>query len=258
MSEKGLQFLYRYRHLQGEHCKYTSQIFTNSIIYFPSPAKFNDPFDCRVHFQPSIPLDKLRQRYKELMKKFLPHLSPEQRKAKIAYDIEVMNPNDFIEAITNSLQKDVDRLGVLSLSASNRDILLWSHYATGHSGLCLQFLATTHTPFFGRAQPVQYSTGYPIVLPLDSPQKQVESFLLTKAYDWKYEEEWRVIEHDHGPGKQVFPEELLVGVILGARMSPEDRDYVVNLAGRRKSPVQIYQASVSKGSYSLDINLYKP
>lgn len=258
MSKEGPQFLYRYRHLQGDQCKYTSQIFTNSVLYFPSPAKFNDPFDCKVHFQSSIPLDKLHQIYEELIQRFLPHLSLEQRKAKIAQDIARMNPNDFIKAITHSLQQDVDRLGVLSLSATDRDILLWSHYGAGHSGLCLQFLATEHTTFFVRAQPVQYSTEYPIVFLPDSPQKQVESFLLTKACDWKYEKEWRIIEHDNGPGKQVFPEELLVGVILGAWMSPEDKDYVVNLVGMRKSPVKIYQASVSKGSYSLDIKLYEP
>jgi len=57
----------------------------------------------------------------------------------------------------------------------------------------------------------------------------VNALILTKASDWAYEDEWRVIDHETGPGLKAFPEELLVGVILGARMAPDDRRYVAGL-----------------------------
>jgi hypothetical protein len=256
MSEAGLQYLYRYRHLQGGNREYTSRIITDSVLHFASPTQFNDPFDCKVHFQTSISLDGLRRKYEEQIQKFSPNLNIEQRKAKVAQDIERMNPDGFLEHMTRNLQMAVDRAGVLSLSASDRNVLLWSHYSAGHSGLCLKFLATDSTPLFGEAQPVQYSPEYPNVLLQDPPEKQVESFLLTKALDWEYEKEWRIIDTDSS-GEKVFPEELLVGVILGSCMLAEEKDYIVNLVRQRKYPVKIYQASVNKGSFSLNIDSYE-
>jgi len=133
---------------------------------------------------------------------------------------------------------------------------MWSHYAYGHQGICLQFLGTKTIPFFGKAQPVEYSREYPKVnLFGDSPESQVKSFLLTKAANWRYEEEWRIIDYENGPGEKGFPEELLVGVILGARIPTEDKDYVLHLIKCRRFPVKIYQASVNVGTYSLNIEL---
>ncbi len=256
MSQVGPKYLYRYRHLQGKHCKYTSRILTDSVLFFASPTSFNDPFDCKVHFQPSIPLKELRQTFMEELR-LNPHSERADRRAEVKQLLKV-DRNDLLVGITDLLQQDVDRLGVLSLSASYRDVLLWSHYAAGHSGLCLKFLATDSTLFFGRARRVEYLPEYPKVdLLRDSKEHRRKSFLLTKAADWCYEKEWRIFD-TNGPGERLFPEELLVGVILGALMSPEDKKYVVSLIGKRNFPVKIYQASVSKGSFSLDIEAYEP
>ena len=84
----------------------------------------------------------------------------------------------------------------------------------------------------------------------------IKSFLLTKTHDWSYEEEWRIIE-PKGPGKWAFPKELLVGVILGSKMSAEDKKYIITLVRQRESAIKIYQASINKGSYSVDINDYE-
>jgi hypothetical protein len=81
---------------------------------------------------------------------------------------------------------------------------------------------------------------------------------LTKAIEWEYEEEWRIIDYDNGPGEKVFPDELLVGVILGVRMPSATREYIVNLLKQRRSPVKIYEGTLSKSSYSLEIKVYKP
>jgi hypothetical protein len=257
MSQERPQFLYRYRHFQGEHYKYTGRIFTDSILYFPSPPQLNDPFDCRVHFQPTASLPAIRKMFEELLERNYPNyknLNREQRRNLIQKYKKVARKRS-IEDITWGIQNDLNERGVLSLSASNNNILLWSHYAAGHSGICLQFLAMENTPFFNRAQRVDYLIDYPQVHLHDDPLWHIKSFLLTKANDWNYEQEWRIIDTD-GPGEKVFSEELLVGVILGARIASEDRDYILNLVERRKAPIKIYQASINKGSYSLTIDDY--
>lgn len=253
------QVLYRYRHLQGEHREWTKRILIDSVLYFAKPSTLNDPFDCRVHFRPSVSRKELRRKHSVLVSKHVPQLNRAQRRAKVAADFKSTDPGALLSYMTRQLQGKVDGTGILSLSATGSNILLWSHYAAGHKGLCLKFAATKHTPFFGCAQQVDYTPSYPAVdLLSDSPEQQFKLFLLTKAIDWKYEEEWRIIDHDGGPGNKVFPEESLIGVTFGARMEPDDREAVIEWLEARNDTVQLYQASVAPDSFSLEIEPFRP
>lgn len=259
MTNTKPQYLYRYRHLQGKHREWTSRILTHSVLHFSSPTSFNDPFDCKVHFRSHVSSVDLRRKYASLVKGRIPQLNRTQRRSKVANDINSKNPHELLKQVSIDLQHEIDQLGVLSLSATDRNVLLWSHYAAGHTGLCLKFRAANEHPFFGRAQPVAYPDAYPEVDFLrDSPSRQVEAFLLSKARDWKYEEEWRIIDHDAGSSDQVFPEELLAGVILGAQMTDDDKKAVIEWLHTRKYPVKIYEASVGRASFSLEIKEYAP
>lgn len=251
------QVLYRYRHLYGAHRERTKRILTDSVLYFANPTTFNDPFDCKVHFQSSFSVEELKRKYLYLMKERIPDLNRKQRRSKATDDIKAMNPDKFLSQIAAKLQDSVDNVGVLSFSATDRNILLWSHYAAGHAGLCLKFIATDHTPFFGLALPVGYVPTCPEINVLGPPDKLIDAFLLTKAIDWSYEEEWRIIDHHRGAGDKVFPAELLVGVIFGARMTAEDKQAVVEWVSESKSPIEMFQASAASGSFSLEIRPYK-
>lgn len=253
------KFLYRYRHLQGKHREWTKRILTDSVLHFSKPRSFNDPFDCKVHFRSVLSKSELRRKYGDLARRYMPQLNRAQRRTKVASGLKTLVPNEFISKITSGLQNAVDELGVLSLSATDRNVLLWSHYAKGHTGLCLKFVATDDTPFFGLAQPVSYSPTYPeIDLLRNSAEEHIEALLLTKAEAWDYEEEWRIIDHDGGAGDRVFPEELLVGVTFGAQMEAEDKEAVAKWIGWRKNTVQISQAKPGIGSFSLEIVPYMP
>ena len=251
--------LYRYRHLQGDHRKWTRRIITDSVLYFASPSSFNDPFDCKVHYRSSLSVKHLKLRYADLLKKKLPKLNRKMHRGKVVTDLASLNPNEFIAQIESGLQDTVNRIGVLSLSATNRNILLWSHYAAGHTGICLKFRATSSTDFFGFSQPVKYFQNYPeIDLLNNSPDKQVQTFLLTKAIDWKYEEEWRIIDHEKGPGDKKFPQAMLLEVIFGARMDPNDKSAIVEWVRDRNTPIQLSQASIADGAFLLVIKPYEP
>lgn len=245
------QFLYRYRHLQGEHRQYTSRILTESVLYFASPKSLNDPFDCKVNFNSSVSDSSLRRLCTSLLKKSDPLLNRAKRRDIFLQSTKSRKSGKFLEGVTHDLQETVNNMGLLSLSASCNNILLWSHYAYGHAGLCLQF--RHETSFFAQAQQVEYLVDFPKVNLCSTPKEQVTSFLLSKAIDWKYEEEWRIIDYDNGYGDKKFPEEILVGIILGARMPPQDKLDVAKWVKERKSPVKIYKASINKDSFSLDI-----
>ena len=256
MTDK-IQVLYRYRHLQGEHREWTRKIITDSMLHFTNPSALNDPFDCKVHFRSSCPVQELKQQHLERIKKRMGGLNRQQRRAMASRDIKTMKTAKFQEGLTERLQNTVNSVGILSFSKTDRNILLWSHYAAGHSGLCLTFTATNHSPFFGRALPVMYKEVYPDLSMVSSVDEHIDAFLLTKAMDWSYEEEYRIIDHDDGPGDKVFPSELLLAVTLGARMPPTDKQLVSGWANSRKSPIEIFESFVVPGEFSLGIRQYE-
>ncbi|MDA8086154.1 MAG: DUF2971 domain-containing protein [Nitrospiraceae bacterium] len=257
--DESKQFLYRYRHLDGSHREWTKKIITESILHFSSPADFNDPFDCKIQFLPVIQSGELKRQQSDRIKRCQPWLNRKRRIAQAKQDARTIkaDPENFIEFATNGLQEFTNKIGILSLSATDRNILLWSHYAHGHTGLCLKFLASVENPFFASALSVTYATSYPIIKITDPIQKQVDAHLRTKAFDWHYEEEYRIIDHDKGKGDHVFPAELLVGVIFGARMTSEDKREIADWVLMRKSPTELLEASVASESYSLEIRPYK-
>lgn len=91
-----IDFLYRFRHLRGEHREWTQQILEESIRYFADPPSFNDPFDCKVHYSNTLSLDNLRQYYTTILKEKQPHLNRQQLREKVVSDIRSITPSQFI------------------------------------------------------------------------------------------------------------------------------------------------------------------
>lgn len=93
-------------------------------------------------------------------------------------------------------------LGVLCLSRSPNQPLMWAHYADSHKGMVIEF-DTTHPTFnrkrsdvddFGFLRPVTYSKARPeITMQALDASDSFDLFALTKADPWSYEEEIRLI-----------------------------------------------------------------
>lgn len=152
------------------------------------------------------------------------------------------------ELITRLTQE----VGVLCLSAVGDSILMWSHYGKQHTGLCLGFESSPYTPFFGRAQEVLYDENLPTVDVFNtSCETQVDQLFLTKYSDWHYEKEWRIIEHDAGPGSYEYPGELLRTITFGLRTSASDRERVRSWAAKRSHPVAFYECVLDERKFKL-------
>jgi len=259
MNRQTLDILYRYRHLVGENRDRTARLLKASVLYFASPASFNDPFDCRVHYSSSGSVSSLRRKAQSLYKKFIPALNRTERRRRAAEDTKRIKGTDLSRGIANGLQSDVERVGVLCLSEYRDDVVLWSHYAAGHTGLCLGFRVGADATFFARAQPVCYSASFPSIdLQRDPPMMQVEAFLLTKAEGWAYEREWRIIDHDGGPGEKAFHPNALCELMFGARMTDDDKGFVRACLAGRQYPVSLLQAQPVRGSYALATQAVEP
>ena len=149
-------------------------------------------------------------------------------------------------------EKITEQIGVLCLSSVENDILMWSHYADSHRGICLQF--DGYFEFFANTQEVKYPPVRPRINPFrQSKLEMTEAALLTKAEHWQYEKEWRLIQYTKGPGVYRFPPEALTGVILGAQMSATNQAKVLSWIEGRNHPVKVYQSSPDSASFSLNI-----
>ena len=253
------EFLYRYRPLHTEKGKehWTEDIFLKNQLYFPSPKQFNDPFDCAIPPVLDGPPEKLTEHLHGVLQRKSPDLGPAERKRII----DSVIPDKIERLAQDFCKRQIERfskIGVLSLTEKRDDILMWALYAAGHTGLCLEFKASSTTPFFGWAQPVVYSEAYPQVNILkntsdESTSDERTQLILIKSDHWAYESEWRIIEHDNGYGTYQFPPELLTGVIFGCRMTEENKEKIKQWIKEGKCKPRLYQAKRKKNEFGLDI-----
>jgi Protein of unknown function (DUF2971) len=241
-------YLYRYRPM---NC-WAEGIFARSELYFPSPRQFNDPFDCRVPSFRTVSKTEFTEFLKGAIAKNAGALTCNERRKK-AHDLYKEKPFvQRVDELRNFLQGQVNKLGILSLSEVPDDILMWAHYASSHTGFCLKFEASKYAPFFGYAQRVNYADEYQPIVRLGDNYAMVDRIVLTKSSHWSYEREWRIINHDSGPGVRKFPPDLLVGVIFGCQMKKKDREQVRAWTCGRSNP-RFYQTLIREGTFALEI-----
>ncbi len=161
------------------------------------------------------------------------------------------------EAIEKARELLRKKLGICCFTEIRDNILMWAHYAKQHTGFCLEF--NVDNEFFvphARAIKVEYEVILPVlnVLQLDNyPKGELGEKLLIKANDWRYEQEWRIVDHKKGPGIQNFPEDALSGVILGCRISEENKENIFRWCRKRKHPPTLYEAREKQKEFGLDI-----
>jgi hypothetical protein len=212
--------LYKYFALNSaERESWLERLLTKDEIFLPLARKFNDPFDCKVPSLTSQPTAVLAKLAEDFLKRRNPPVARPTRR-RIAAEW-ANNPNAAVELHTY-LQKNVDRCGVLSLSERCDDILMWSHYGAGHTGVCVEFRAENDIAFIGAAQRVVYADTYTELPLLRDGHCQAERVVLTKSSHWKYEREWRVVlvsseEFGPRPGDKYYqlPAHALTGIIFG-------------------------------------------
>ena len=142
--------------------------------------------------------------------------------------------------------------GVLCLSAVRDDILMWSHYADFHRGVCLEFDGAAK--LMQHAFPVSYSKERPSIHMIrDSNETAMEKSLRTKSDHWKYEREWRLLSYPNGPGVMQLRPESLTGIVIGAEATSGTVDLVRGWVRQRTIPMKVYQARKNRHAFALDI-----
>jgi hypothetical protein len=108
------------------------------------PDSFNDPWDCRVHYQlPTEPGDtrRLFAYLTEMHRKHYPEVSEAERQRRVAEFM--VNPSKlqaaFVEMEKNMYAALCRQYRIYCLTEDPASPLMWGHYAASHTGICLEF-----------------------------------------------------------------------------------------------------------------------
>jgi hypothetical protein len=248
-----IERLYKYGHLN----EYSKKLFSTARIWCSAPSKLNDPFECRPWFTFNGNKDEIIESLARIRRKNNPAMTQDTATAEavaIYLKGRHRDPKTWEALRQDVVQLLGNDIGLYCLSRIPDSILMWSHYGCQHEGYCLEFEATDHTEVFGEAQPILYSDSYPIVDYFKTPkEKQVDLILCTKYSSWAYEQEWRIIDFQNGPGSRQYPAELLKSVIFGLRMSEPNKVLIRQWVSQRGHEVRFFQAHQDSRKFSIEL-----
>lgn len=236
--------LYKYFSIEDDP-GFVENIIRDNTIKFGDPNEFNDPFECRSVIGITS-FDDTEKQLAELTGK-----QYSKNALLRAYDGIVSHS---LKKYRNSLSK----YGILCLSGTWDNVLMWAHYANSHKGIITIFQFDRDHPFYDQMIKVKYKKGvtyFEIGHP-NSGKKTWESFS-TKDTIWEYENEYRVIKppselHMHdGNGIKPFPRELLKGIIFGYRISQKVRDNMINMVSRYYPTLKLFDVVTDNNELKL-------
>lgn len=159
------------------------KILLTSTLRFKNPVEFNDPFDCHESL---LKFNHNNEILEDALNNNGYDLSRSQRRElrrKLA-DKKYYNP---------IIKSKRDRYKISCFSAKSDEVLIWSHYADMHRGICIGFDFTAKYNEKFILCPVRYLDR---IIPLDGTSDVVRTILYwmtTKSKRWEYEDEFRAI-----------------------------------------------------------------
>ena len=244
---------------------YNQRVLTNNELFLSSPSKFNDPYDCKIPIAYFL-LETDKEGAFNYFMDFLTRTNGSlQEYEKTAEAIRLTDEGRFKnfrymqEQNIIYLKEMARKYGVLCLSHVKDNILMWSHYAFGHTGICIGF----HSPIlfnnpnnFGAGGPIQYQEKYPIIHPLENFESKSMQQIYLKADFWKYEIEYRLTKFEAADTIVEYPQNAIAEIIIGINTSKEDEDNIYDIAQSRFPKAKIFKAFATDWEFKIGIKKY--
>ena len=253
-----------------------SLVISNLSLRWSSPLIFNDPFDvprelipgvnaqelveavARRHAalieQPPDDTSSLTPKLQSLIDSVKNGITNDHRSALIASLREaakaIETKNSSLEEFRQMWRESLPDLRILCLTDSPSHLAMWYHYAESYTGVVLEFACNDILDSaWLAAQPVTYPEEKPEVYTLNglaelmttkteiAVKKLLHVSTYTKAPDWSYEREWRIVTFKRPTNFGLFtdyrfdPRELAT-IFLGPLISSEDKFKLKALAAQ--------------------------
>jgi hypothetical protein len=249
-STMGVKSLFHYCAFHPDRFE---DLVARNRIYMSDTANFNDPWDCRPCFDSSridepAYADQLVGWFYRAARRRTPHLADAVHQARAA---ELRSNRTLIETVVAQMSdmegEIIKRFRVACLTTQPTNILMWSHYATNHRGICLE-LSCDNAVVSG-AFKVQYLSKYPRLDLADESDERILLPLITKSDVWAYEDEYRLIAQERSAAFAAslltnnnyltLPAGAIKAVILGCLASAETLGQVTEIVGRHGNSIAV-------------------
>jgi len=268
-------------------------ILEKLLIRFTQPSCFNDPFEMRLSVDGYTP-EKLDEAQEIVNRRKYRQFVVFGGGGKYSYEEFKKIQNNHNQAAMEKLKFDLDyrkqiaiarsfdnwdaKVGILSLSAAEKNLLMWAHYADSHQGMLIEFDPNhlffntsnqTDAEFdFGMLTEVVYSEDRPKDHVEKTSPLEIIPMLKTKSVEWIKEQEWRVYQLLEKRDEQIIkasetvylfklPPECIKRMVVGYSMDFQNRKRVVDAVkiNPRLKNVEIEESVLSLDLFSLE---YQP
>lgn len=213
------------------------------------PTSFNDPYDCAM----SLDMKSYHKRNSDFHSIVRDVMLGKKDKSEILMDKPPI-PGWAMNVANEEFKAEQRKYGVCCFSETNLSILMWSHYADNHKGVCIEFEFPEDSLEKSELSKVNYSNEFPKFkfddyrgLSKEDVQKNIRQLITVKAKDWEYEKEWRLI---HDEKNTLYPKKLNIkSVLLGVRGDQNVKYEIIDLLKGR--PCIFCQAELEYNSFNI-------
>ncbi len=231
----------------------TLNILINGNLYMTPPDNLNDPLEG------------------EFILKGLNEMPDEFYLKNHNFPLDI-NFNDLKSKIKENLKMHIHKdFGVTCFSKKRNNILMWSHYADSHKGICIIFdedklkQSINSNYVDAKLEPITYSNDFPEIKinPLATGNVYIrrENAFLFKLKQWKYENEIRLhykIPANFKNRNIAFDYQAILGIIEGEKFSYENSTLLSNILKNQPSlnHLKRYKAKSNLTSKKMEIKQF--
>lgn len=248
---KSNQIIYKYRDWSDKRHQETLR---DNTLFLASPNSFNDPFDCKLPDN-ILHLDSIEKKEKYVAN-FVKNAKTIGKEDEIKDAVEKLRENlntdllGFHERLELAKNDRANTMyGVISFSKIWNSSLMWSYYSNYHKGFAIGYdlAKIKNLEIYTILGDVNYNNlyDYPSIDPLTDEWSRAIQRIFNKAYDWKHEQEYRLIKN-FSPNpptledrKVIIPDNCIHEIILGMKIQKDHEEEILTIA--RKKSIRVYK-----------------
>ncbi|MGR5382361.1 DUF2971 domain-containing protein [Vibrio harveyi] len=257
------------------------EALTSDFIWFADIESLNDPYEGYARFNSEGVSDTLREQFlasvysMEPDQSVAPHEEVAQKKVALGPKFAEHIDSKAIESAKNYYKNHRYDYKVLSVSlqkdshdfpAPLNNMLMWSHYANGFKGFCIEFdverlvstivdrnavqIGTSKIKYAtdGKLPTVNLKTFMEAQISggLDSSFEILTSFT-KKEQSWSYENELRLISEMRG--KHYYGSECVKAVYIAEKMPLEKRQTLLSIIANKPNQIDVFEVRLHPEEY---------
>lgn len=237
-------------------------IIKHKELWFANIDSLNDPLDSNLTYRQKYNPDEIKEYWENFIADKPAFKSLDEVLSKWG------DNESFTREQTRIFEYIKSKIGVLCMSKTPKNILMWAHYANRHQGIVYGFDAD----LFGFSENKDTTNNpYHIVYPCnrkygvlsytkegdDKRQQEFVKLLTTKAKDWEYEKEVRFFDFSNkGNGiARKFNPNCLKSIIFGVKTPNDEIETMIDCCKKNNlNHIEFYKAKFVAGRFELELN----